>query len=94
VTNNWPIANFSCCPSSADRSLGYSFNSALAMKKPAEVSSNCVMLVESKAGWNRAGGPECFEPHGHSWSFARVAFADGRTRRVPIEQVKSLRWTP
>ena len=73
---------------------GQAYNGHVAGRKVSEVPGDCVLLFESRAGWNAAGGSGLFQPHGHSWRLTQVVFADGSSRRVLLPEVGKLRWTP
>ena len=73
---------------------GYALNSKLAgLRDRGEVPSDTVMLFESNAGWNAAGGPEIAAAH-HGREAFNVTFADGSVNVVSFEKVGQLRWEP
>lgn len=104
AASNWcdfAITNFglsrrelSCPTLLGSNACGQAYNVNVAGHTISEVPGDCVLLFESRASWNAAGGPELFEPHGHSWRLTQVVFADGSSRRVALHEVGKLRWTP
>jgi prepilin-type processing-associated H-X9-DG protein len=72
---------------------GFALNEAAGARRPWP-SYDTVLLFESDAGWNAAGGREllAYEPrHAGGYNFV---FCDGSIRWVRAEDVDSLRWGP
>ena len=87
------------CPSNPGQRCSYAFNRALDGKKLSEVNPRTVLLFESDAGWNGAGGGEAAASHGHHTTYVReeminVVHVDGSAESVPVSQVAALRWNP
>jgi hypothetical protein len=82
------------CPASRKKLVcGYAFNRKFAgLRDDGGVPSDTVVLFESDAGWNAAGGPEIAAMH-HGNSF-HVALADGSVQKVRFEEIGQLRWNP
>ncbi len=82
------------CPSAPDNPCGYAFNSALAgleqskLKTPAEQ----VMLFESDAGRNAAGGKNLLVPEPRHSGGDNFAFCDGHCKWYSRKSSASLRW--
>jgi len=82
------------CPAEPGRRCAYAFNASLNAKKEGEINPQTVLLYESDAGWNGAGGAGELKPHKHSSRTVNVAFADGSVRQVARSQLETLRWDP
>jgi prepilin-type processing-associated H-X9-DG protein len=82
------------CPSDPDRRSAYAFNAKLDGKKDNEIDPQTVLIFESQAGWNGAGGAERLALRHHSSGIVNVAFADGSVRSLTRSQLNTLRWDP
>jgi prepilin-type processing-associated H-X9-DG protein len=82
------------CPAEPNRRCAYAFNAKLDGKKEKEVNPQTVLLFESDAGWNGAGGATALKPHKHSGRSVNVAFMDGSVRAIDRSQLATLRWEP
>ncbi len=83
-----------CCPSDPNRRSAYAFNAKLDGKKDNEIDPQTVLLFESEAGWNGAGGAEKLAPRRHSSGIVNVALADGAVMSVSRSRLGTLRWDP
>ena len=82
------------CPARSDLRCGYAYNAALAGKTKFEVAPDTVLLFESDAGWNQAGGPTvAIAAPRHSGSLT-VVLVDGSVRQVTRGDLSTLRWNP
>ena len=83
------------CASQPGQECTYALNAKLEGKKLSELSSpgQTVMVFESNAGMNKAGGPE-IAARNHSGRFLCVGFADGHVEIVEEGRLESLRWDP
>jgi prepilin-type processing-associated H-X9-DG protein len=52
-----------------------------------------VLLFESDAGWNSAGGPELLTTEHHSGEGCNVLFADGHVSFIRTEELSDLKWS-
>jgi prepilin-type processing-associated H-X9-DG protein len=82
------------CPADPDRRSAYAFNAKLDGKKDNEIDPQTVLIFESQAGWNGAGGAERLALRHHSSGIVNVAFADGAVRSLTRSQLSTLRWDP
>jgi len=87
------------CPGGHGQRCSYAFNRALDGKKLDEVNPTTVLLFESDAGWNGAGGAESMVSHGHVVRYGHevsynVLYVDGSVETVSQTQLAKLRWTP
>jgi prepilin-type processing-associated H-X9-DG protein len=80
------------CPTQPTARCSYAFNTKLAGLTEDKVNPQTVLIFESDAGWNGAGGAELAVPH-HKPRL-NVAFADGHVELVAAEKLKDLRWEP
>jgi prepilin-type processing-associated H-X9-DG protein len=80
------------CPSQPGQRCSYAYNQKLSGVEESKVDPQTVLIFESDAGWNAAGGPELASAH-HQTKIV-VAFADGHVESVPIARLPSLRWDP
>ena len=80
------------CPSQPTARCGYAFNAKVAGLTVDKVNSRTVLLFESDAGWNAAGGADLLVAHHQSR--VNVAFADGHVEVVSAAKLKDLRWDP
>jgi hypothetical protein len=83
------------CPVHENQRCGYAFNQNLINKKQTEVGHDTVLLFESDAGWNKAGGPGLLASrHGGRQKMYLVAFADGSAQMISESRLATLRWEP
>ena len=83
-----------CCPADPDRRCAYAFNAKLDGKKDNEIDPQTVMLFESEAGWNGAGGAEKLAPLNRHSGIVNVALADGAVMSITRSRLNTLRWDP
>jgi hypothetical protein len=87
------------CPSDPGKRCSYAFNQALDGKKLSAVNPRTVLLFESDAGWNGAGGAEAAASHGHHTTYVpeemiNIVHVDGSAESVPVSRLAALRWNP
>ena len=83
------------CPMREGQRGSYAFNKNLNGKKTTEVAFDTVVIFESTAGWNKAGGPELQSSHhGGRQKMFHVAFADGSVQMISQSRLATLRWEP
>ena len=80
------------CPSRPGQRSTYAYNQKLSGVAESKVDPQTVMIFESDAGWNAAGGPELASAHHQSKIV--VAFADGHVEVMAASRLPSLRWDP
>jgi prepilin-type processing-associated H-X9-DG protein len=80
------------CPTQPERRCSYAYNRRLSGVEEGKVDPQTVLIFESDAGWDAAGGPELASAH-HK-KMINVAFADGHVEAVPVSQLPNLRWDP
>lgn len=78
------------CPAATNPHCSYAYNSALShvmydnLQNPAET----IVIFESDAGWNAAGGPELLpEEHRHLYAADNYGLADGIVRTISRKEV-------
>lgn len=81
------------CPEARNRRRSYALNRALEGDLR-DHPGDTVLLFESDAGWNAAGGRELLVPEPRHLDGYNFVFCDGRIRWVGAEDVDSLRWEP
>jgi hypothetical protein len=86
------LGTLKCPYAGSDSRCSYGFNEAVSGLLTNEVTSNTVVIFESRSDWNLAGGADQLRPR-HSGQ-AVVGHADGSTSRVRPEERESLRWQP
>ena len=52
-----------------------------------------VLLFETSAGWNQAGGPEILSTNNHQGEGCNILFADLHVQFVKPEDINNLKWT-
>ncbi|MGA2915375.1 MAG: DUF4190 domain-containing protein [Sedimentisphaerales bacterium] len=84
-----------CCPSSdaKEGQSSYAININVAGKRASEVPPDTVLLFETKAGVNPAGGPEILSTDNHQGDGCNILFADGHVKYLRKEELSTLRWT-
>ena len=70
----------------------YAYNRKLSGVEESKVDPQTVLIFESDAGWDAAGGPELASAH-HQTKIV-VAFADGHVEVMAASRLPSLRWDP
>ncbi len=82
------------CPERSDLSCGYALNSALTDSWPSgQISvSHVVMLFESDAGWNAAGGPELLPDEPRHLGGDNYGFADGHVQWIRRKKLPDGTW--
>jgi len=90
-------------PTKPDQRCGYAFNAKVGGLDETKVSPQTVVIFESDAGWNGAGGSELLvsRQKGGTVGGLRtreeiflIGFADGSVKRLPRSQLNTLRWDP
>jgi prepilin-type processing-associated H-X9-DG protein len=81
------------CPAHPGARCSYAYNPRVASVDEAKVNPQTVVIFESDAGWNAAGGPEAVARR-HLRGLIGVAFADGHVEMVTPERLAGLRWSP
>lgn len=84
--------NVFACPMTSDQRCSYAYNKKLSGVDESKVDPQTVMIFESDAGWNAAGGAEIAKLHHRS--VVNVAFADGHVEAVPFARLPTLQWNP
>jgi hypothetical protein len=83
------------CPAQENQRCGYALNQNLNSKKQNEVALDTVLLFESNAGWNKAGGSELLASrHEGREKMFLVAFADGSVQMISQSRLATLGWEP
>lgn len=86
------------CPTARGAQPAYAYNRALGEWSLGEIADpqRTVLIFESEAGWNGAGGPEALvERHiVGSGKGSVVGFVDGQVERIASEQLPELVWEP
>lgn len=82
------------CPTHLEARCGYAYNTNLFDRQAGEVAPNTVMIFESDAGWNAAGGPELMITQPRHGGVFNVCFADGSVQQLQPAELGSLRWEP
>lgn len=90
-------------PTQLSQRCSYAYNEKVSGLDEAKVAPQTVVIFESDAGWNGAGGPELLmsRQKGGNVDGQRtreeiflIGFADGSVKRVPRSQLNTLRWEP
>jgi len=82
---------FRCRGGGQEQRCHYAMNKnveGLGMKAPGDM----VLLFESDAGWNAAGGPEMLTTGHHEEEGCNVLFVDGHVEFVRTEDIGNLKW--
>ena len=88
------ILSFRCPAASKKQTCGYTINSNLGnVMDTTQIPGDTVVLFESDAGWNSAGGHTNAVAR-HYGSRLLVAFADGSVKDVKLGELEKLRWIP
>lgn len=85
--------SFHCASAPRRQRCSYAMNSRLKdLKHYRDFPEDTVLLFESNAGWNAAGGPEIAVAR--HYARVKVAFVDGTITEVKYEDLGKLRWSP
>jgi hypothetical protein len=88
------IAMFHCPAMSKKQRCSYAMNAKLGgVKDRSQIPDDTVLLIESDAGWNAAGGPEIATAH-HLKTWLHVAFVRRSVESVELKDIGKLRWDP
>ena len=79
------------CPEQAEGSFSYALNKNITSMG---VGPDTVLLFESDAGRNAAGGPEMLATERHRGEGCNFVFVDGHVKFVRIEDIGNLKWVP
>ncbi len=94
------------CPAGPNGTCGYAINERLRGGIVGRMNAKTVLLFESDAGWNAAGGEKTMVSRGHSTSRLNtqstsgreaifyVTFVDGTFAAIPESGLVALRWDP
>ncbi|MBI3849486.1 MAG: hypothetical protein HY298_04230 [Verrucomicrobia bacterium] len=86
-------ASFHCRAAPKKQTCSYAMNRNLdGLKDCAEIEPETVLLFESDAGWNAAGGPEMAATRRHYQM--HVAFVNGHVESFNYEDFRKLHWSP
>lgn len=85
---------FTCPNALSTRRSSFAFNAALSGRNIDEVNPQTVLLFESDADWNGAGGSELVPSSPSVRGQIFVCFANGSTRKISREVFSKLRWNP
>lgn len=95
VRDYTPSMGVFICPNTpSPRRCSFAFNSALGGRNLDELNPQTVLLFESDADWNGAGGPELVASKGSEGGYLVVCFANGGTQKVSRSALAKLRWKP
>jgi hypothetical protein len=87
-------AMFRCPNAPKKQRCSYAMNAKLGgVKDRGQIPEDTVMLFESDAGWNAAGGPEIATAR-HVNTLLHVAFVNGLVDYVQFTNIGKLRWEP
>jgi hypothetical protein len=87
-------AMFRCPNAPKKQRCSYAMNAKLGgVKDRGQIPEDTVMLFESDAGWNAAGGPEIAKAR-HMNTLLHVAFVNGLVDYVQFTNIGKLRWEP
>lgn len=90
-------------PTHLNQRCGYAYNQKVSGVNESKVDPRTVVIFESDAGWNGAGGPELLVSRQKGGNidgqYTReeiflIGFAAGSVKRVPRSQLNTLRWEP
>lgn len=70
----------------------YAMNKNVEALGPSGAAADMVLLFESDAGWNAAGGPELLTTEHHASEGCNVLFVDGHVDFVGTEELSDLKW--
>ena len=84
------------CSKAVSRPRSYALNARIAGARRDDLAAAAaaVVLFESDAGANAAGGPELLPKRPRHMGGDNYVLADGSARWVPREKAKELQWTP
>ena len=106
ISNQIAPTVFHCPTQPPEAPCSYAMNARLAGAVMGKINPRTVLLFESEAGWNGAGGAESLTPHARSAPPATrartqtktppycVSFMDGSVARLRQEELSTLRWEP
>lgn len=84
---------FHCPDTPKNQRCGYAMNRQLVgIKDTDQIARDTVMLFESDAGWNAAGGPEILAKRHRSG--LNIALVDGSVLQIQVKDIPNLRWNP
>jgi len=90
-------------PARPSQRCSFAYNQKVAGLNEMKVDPQTVVIFESDAGWNGAGGAELLVSRQKGGSvdgrstreeIFLIGFADGSVKRVPRSQLNTLRWEP
>jgi len=94
ILPNLPKPESLRCPRRSELKSGYALNRRVAGRTLSSIPPDTVMIFETSKGWNASGGQDDLlpdSPHGREFV---IGFADGSVRRVPADELPTLRWEP
>jgi hypothetical protein len=106
ISNRLASPKIFCCPRRAEEEGSYAINRRLEGRVWGQLNSKTVLLFESDAGWNGAGGEEQMVTRRHSTPRVNlqgtsgreavyfVTFVDGSFAALPESGLVVLRWEP
>jgi prepilin-type processing-associated H-X9-DG protein len=77
-----------------EQTCAYAFNAKVAGLDQTKVDPETVVVFESDAGWNAAGGAELLPSSSRHTRGIIVGFADGHAELVSQARLAGLRWDP
>ena len=80
------------CKGACEGPCNYAINKnieGLGAKAPPDM----VLLFETSAGWNQAGGPEILSTNNHRSEGCNILFVDSHVQFVKTEDINNLKWT-
>lgn len=81
-----------CCKGAPQGSSSYAMNKNIE-KWGTKAPPDMVLLFETSAGWNQAGGPEILSTKNHRGEGCNILFNDGHVEFVKTEDLNNLKWT-
>jgi prepilin-type processing-associated H-X9-DG protein len=82
------------CPACPEQTCAYAFNAKVAGLDQTKVHPETVIVFESDAGWNAAGGAELLPSRPRHTGGFIVGFADSHAELVSQARLAGLRWDP
>ena len=79
-----PSDNVLACPAAPELECGYAFNAAVdgLPRRALDRPSDLIIIFESDAGWNAAGGPELLPDEPRHLGSDNYGFADGHAQWI------------